>query len=266
MMLFRFAVFAIAAVLPLSAETPREALRHALAHTQASAVVVDIATGKVVTQEGLSRRGTPGSTMKPFVLQYALDRGLVRKETQVYCRRDLKIAGRDFACTHPAGLPVFDAETALAESCNTWFAALARRMPPQALEQAIAASTLPHENMRMASMDQRQMAVLGLWGSSASPLELAQAYRTLALRLKESDVVTRGLRESVEHGMANAAATRGMLILGKTGTAQNPGESWTHGWFAGVLPGRLVVVIYVPKGDGGTAARLAHQFFAEVAR
>lgn len=266
MMHLRLAVFAMVAVLPLSAETPREALHHAVAHTQATAVVVDFATGKVIAQEGVARRGTPGSTIKPFVLEYALQHGLVKAETQVYCHRNLRIAGRDFACTHPASLPVVDAETALAESCNTWFAALARRMPPQELEQAVAAILLPHESLRFASMDQRQLAVLGVWGSTASPLELAQAYRALVQRLPQDSVVARSLRESVEHGMANPAATRGVTILGKTGTAQNPGESWTHGWFAGVVPGRLVIVMYVPRGDGGTAARLAHGFFTEMAR
>jgi cell division protein FtsI/penicillin-binding protein 2 len=57
-----------------------------------------------------------------------------------------------------------------------------------------------------------------------------------------------------------------MDILGKTGTASNPGEAWTHGWFAGALPGRFIVVVYVPRGDGGTAARIAGNFFAATAQ
>jgi cell division protein FtsI/penicillin-binding protein 2 len=56
-----------------------------------------------------------------------------------------------------------------------------------------------------------------------------------------------------------------VTILGKTGTASNPGEAWTHGWFAGAIPGRFVVVIYLPRGDGGAAARLAQRFFQAVA-
>lgn len=250
----------------LRAETVSVALRNALAHTQASAVVLDAVTGKILAQEGTPRRGTPGSTMKPFVLDYALQHGLVQPQTQVYCRRNLQIGGHSVPCTHPADEPLFDAENALAESCNTWFAALARRMPAADVEQAVAATSLPHENLRGASIDQRQLAVLGLWGSTASPPELAQAYRSLLQRLPHDGVVERGLQASVERGMANPAATRGMTILGKTGTARNPGEGWTHGWFAGSVPGRWIVAIYIPKGDGGTAARLAHRFFEEMAR
>lgn len=250
----------------LHAETPANALRKAMEGTQGSAVVLDMANGHVLAQEGLPRRATPGSAVKPFVMEYALEHGYARPETQVYCRRDLKINGRSLACTHPAGMPVMDAESALAESCNTWFAALARRMPGDAVENVFAGSGLPHQEMRSTDADQRALAVLGLWGSTASPIELAKAYRGLALRLHEGDVVWRGMRGSVEHGMANPATTKGLLVLGKTGTATNPGESWTHGWFAGVLPGRLVLVVYVPKGDGGTAARLAHAFFVEMQR
>ncbi|QEE29941.1 hypothetical protein FTW19_19335 [Terriglobus albidus] len=249
----------------LQAETAQVALHNALARTQASAVVLDAVTGKILTREGIPRRGTPGSTMKPFVLDYALQHGLVQPQTQAYCRRDLHIGGRSVPCTHPADEPFFDAENALAESCNTWFAALAQRMPAGDVEQAVAATALPHENLRGANVDQRQLAVLGLWGSTASPLELARAYRSLFQRLPQGGVVERGLQASVERGMANPAATRGITILGKTGTARNPGESWTHGWFAGVVPGRWIVVIYIPKGDGGTAAKLAHQFFEEMA-
>jgi cell division protein FtsI/penicillin-binding protein 2 len=77
--------------------------------------------------------------------------------------------------------------------------------------------------------------------------------------------VARGLEDSVKFGMADPAAVPGVRILGKTGTASDPGEAWTHGWFAGAIPGRFVLVVYVPHGDGGTAARLAQRFFAAIA-
>jgi cell division protein FtsI/penicillin-binding protein 2 len=62
--------------------------------------------------------------------------------------------------------------------------------------------------------------------------------------------------------MARSAAVSGVAIPGKTGTASDPGEAWTHGWFAGAIPNRLVIVVYVPHGDGGTAAELAQRFLA----
>src|ERR1035441_3632200 len=77
--------------------------------------------------------------------------------------------------------------------------------------------------------------------------------------------VARGLQDSVGYGMANPAAVPGVTILGKTGTASDVRETWTHGWFTGAIPGRMVIVIYVPHGDGGTAASLAQKFFQLVA-
>jgi cell division protein FtsI/penicillin-binding protein 2 len=236
-------------------------LARALKGTQASAVAVDLQSGAVVASVGEARRGAPGSAIKPVLLEYALEQGIVRAETEVYCRRDLHVGGRALPCTHPADHPVFTAETALAESCNTWFAEMGRRFTGPQLETVLRRAGLAHVSMESANVEQRQLAVLGLKGVTASPLELAQTYRDLLRSMPTDGPVARGLRDSVSYGMANGAAVRGMTILGKTGTASDPGEAWTHGWFAGAIPGRFIVVIYVPHGDGGTAARLAHDFF-----
>jgi cell division protein FtsI/penicillin-binding protein 2 len=237
------------------------ALSAALKGTQASGVVLDPRSGDLLASAGQQRTGTPGSVIKPLLLAYALDHGIVRPETQVYCRRNLRIGDRALPCTHPADQTVFTAETALAESCNTWFAEMGRRFTGQQLEAALRASYLPHLPMDDATVEQRQLAVLGLWGVTTSTLQLAQSYRLLLRNLPLAGPVALGLRDSVAYGMANPAAVPGVEILGKTGTASNPGEAWTHGWFAGALPGRFVIVVYVPHGDGGTAARLAQKFF-----
>jgi len=241
-----------------------DGLSQALNGTQASAVVLDMTTGAVLASTGTPRRGTPGSAIKPLLLTYALEHGIVRPQMEVYCRRNLHVGGRAIPCTHPADQPVFIAESALAESCNTWFAEMARRFSGPELEAALQATRLPHTRMNAASVEQRQLAVLGLRGVTASPMELAQAYREMLQRLPPDGPVSRGLEGSVNYGMGNAAAVPGVRVLGKTGTAADPGEQWTHGWFAGAIPGRLVIVIYVPHGDGGTAARLAQQFFRAV--
>jgi len=227
--------------------------------------VLDLKTGAVLASAGAPRRGAPGSTLKPLLLEAALEHGIVSPGTEVYCRRNLHIAGHAFPCTHPANQPVFTAESALAESCNTWFAELARRFSGPQLEAALRTTHLPHASLNSADVEQRQLAVLGLRGVTASPLELSRAYRDLLRHLPPAGPVARGLKESVDYGMANPAAVPGVTILGKTGTASNPGEAWTHGWFAGAIPGRFVLVIYVPHGDGGVAARLAQRFFQAVA-
>jgi len=245
-----------------------DALAGALRGTQASAVVLDMKTGAVLATVGEARRGATGSTIKPLLLEYALEHGVVRAGTEVYCRRDLRVGARALPCSHPADEPVFTAERALAESCNTWFAEMARRFSGVGLEEALRETHLPHRSMEGANVEQRQLAVLGLAGVTATPLELAQAYRDLLLRLPADGVVMRGLLGSVSYGMASPARVPGLAghaILGKTGTASDPGEAWTHGWFAGAIPGRLVLVVYVPHGDGGTAAGLAQRFFRGVA-
>jgi cell division protein FtsI/penicillin-binding protein 2 len=241
------------------------ALSLALRGTQASAVVMDLQTGSVVASVGEARRGAPGSTIKPLMLTYALEHGIVRPEMEVYCRRNLHVGSRALPCTHPADLPVFTAESALAESCNTWFAEMARRFTGPELEAALRGARLQHATMAAADVEQRQLAVLGLVGVSASPLELARAYREMLLRMATPGTVARGLEDSVKFGMANMASVPRLTILGKTGTASDSGEAWTHGWFAGALPGRFVIVVYVPRGDGGDAARLARRFFQTVA-
>ena len=139
---------------------------------------------------------------------------------------------------------------------------MGRRFSGEELDAALRQLDLPHQPMIGASSEQRQLIVLGLEGVTASPLQLARAYRELLARAPADGVVPRGLRGSVSYGMARAAGVPGIDILGKTGTASDPGEAWTHGWFAGAILNRLVIVVYVPHGDGGTAAELARKFLA----
>jgi cell division protein FtsI/penicillin-binding protein 2 len=247
-----------------SASTVGSALWQAMEGTQATAVVLDLHTGAVLASAGQPRRGAPGSAIKPLLLEYALEHSIIRAETEVYCRRDLHVGGRALPCTHPANQPVFTAESALAESCNTWFAEMGRQFSGQQLEAALLWTHLPHSSASSDTVERRQLAVLGLEGVSASPLELARAYRNLLEHMPPDGPVARGLKESVDYGMANPAAIPGVTILGKTGTASDRGETWTHGWFAGAIPGRFVIVIFVPHGDGGTAALLARKFIAAV--
>lgn len=251
---------------PGQALTMTEALSRELRGTQASAIVLDLKSGAVLARIGQDRRGTPGSSIKPLLLAYALQHSIVREDTQVYCRRNLHIGNRSLPCTHPADNPVFTAQSALAESCNTWFAEMARRYTGPALEAALRGYQLPHDDMSQADVAQRQLAVLGLKGVTVSLTELGQAYLRMLRQLPADGAVARGLQDSVSFGMANPAAVQGLAVLGKTGTARDPGEAWTHGWFVGAIPGRFLIVVYVPRGDGGTAAQLAQRFFRDVAK
>lgn len=177
--------------------------------------------------------------------------------TVVYCRRTLRIAGRPLPCSHPEDRPALNAEEALAESCNTWFAEMGKRFTGPELDKALAEAHLPHAPMQSASVVQRQLAVLGLYGAAVSPAELAQAYRELLLHAPQDGPVLRGLKDSVDYGMADQARVPGMTVLGKTGTANDVDGAPSHGWFAGGVRGKIVLAIYVPRGSGADAASLA---------
>ena len=256
--------------------TTQVALSSALRATPAVGVVLDVKSGRLVAAvkapEAARQRSTPGSILKPLFLTAALEQREVLPQTKVFCRRDLHIreGNREWnlACTHPRSDAAFAAKEALAYSCNRYFAALADRIPPRQaaaiLESYGLAPTTP------TSQEQKELLVLGVAGVTVSPTQLAIAYRKLALELADAqapaalDAVREGLKDSVNYGMAHNAVVPGMEIAGKTGTASDQGQSWSHGWFAGT--GYLghkeyVVVIYLPRGNGADAALLAQRFF-----
>lgn len=255
-------------------------LETALGGTSAVAVALDGQTGRLVAAVRAEDAGrmasAPGSTLKPFFLMTALEQRRVRPETTVACGGHLRIGGRSLACTHPHQENVLDAERALAWSCNTWFARLAMRFAPDQAAGVLRTYGFGSRTGRIAGESsgevrtpqtpaELQLLVLGLHGVEVTPVQMAQAYFQLSRQLDRSPVVRRGLEGSVGYGMAHNAATAGLSIAGKTGTASEAGQAWTHGWFAGIAEQgarRIVVVVYVPRGNGADAAELAHRFFA----
>ena len=259
-------------------------LESSLRGTAATAVVLDAETGRLLAAakplEAARLQTLPGSVLKPIFLAEALERSVLQPTTKIFCRRDLRINGRDLQCTHPQRNVAFDAADALAYSCNTYFADLGRRLAPQMLYDIAARYGLgrsPHlfateatgEITTPRTAEGGQLFVLGLAGVTASPAQIAVAYRKLWLELNRAESqttllpVTLGLRESVQYGMAHNAELAGVPLLGKTGTAADPGQPRSHGWFAGIatLQGRsIVIVIYLPNANGGDAAALARHF------
>jgi cell division protein FtsI/penicillin-binding protein 2 len=253
-------------------------LDRSLRGTAAVAVILDTANGRLLAVErhhaAALQSSSPGSTLKPFFLNLALERGLIRDNTILYCQRNLRIAGHELACTHPTALTAFRADEAIAYSCNSYFAQLSARFTPKetaAVLREYGFGSRSHlfesesagEVRTPSGEAQRALEVLGIAGVSATPAQMAEAYWLLDRRADVAPAVGRGLRESVTYGMAHPAITEGISLLGKTGTASDAGERWTHGWFAGIASYggcRVVVVIFVPHGNGGDAAMLAHRF------
>jgi len=263
------------------------ALQHALQRRDAVALVVDVRTGRVLAAKNPERAArllaSPGSVLKPFYLQAALDAGIVQPMATVHCSRLLHIAGHTLNCGHPPEPDQLSASEALAYSCNTYFATLALHMDAQQLGATLhrygigeASHLLPDEVVDPIVLprttERRQLFVLGVSGLRVSVAQVATAYQRLALahRRHEESAATaavwQGLEDSVSYGTSNVTAISGFASAGKTGTAADPDYARTHGWFVGIAPAdvpRVIVVIYLPNGNGGDAAQMARRFYLD---
>jgi cell division protein FtsI/penicillin-binding protein 2 len=252
---------------------------------EARIVVLDAATGHFLAAHRLGEAArtlaAPGSTLKPLVLYGMLAAGRWNPQNRVACDRRLAVAGHRLACTHPPA-PPFDARAALAWSCNSYFAQVARTLGPGELRRllqptgllgatGLAAYEATAELRDPRTVDEEQLALLGVTGARVTPLELAVAYRWLALEFAAhpdsvaTQTVRAGLQDSASFGMAGAANLGGVPVAGKTGTAEGETTSQTHGWFAGMAPAqnpRIVICVYLPAGRGAEAARLAGDLLA----
>jgi cell division protein FtsI/penicillin-binding protein 2 len=262
------------------------AVEHAaLEVPEARIVVIDIASGHLLAAHLLNDASrtlaAPGSTLKPLVLYGLVSAGRWNPANRVACNRQLIVAGHRLACTHPPA-PPFDAREALTWSCNTYFAAVARTLHPGELGQllrptgllgvtGLARDEAGADFREQDSDDAKQLTLLGVEGVRVTPLELAAAYRWLAMELAthpDSDaakVVRAGLADSASFGMAGQASLGGVAVMGKTGTAEGAASSRTHGWFVGIAPAekpRIVIAVYLPSGRGADAAHVAGEVLA----
>ncbi len=264
-------------------------MRAAFAGQRGAAVVVRVRDRRVVASYGdrllRLRVATPGSAVKPFVLELLLQQGAVKPDEAIACRRGLMIAGRRLQCSHPEELQSFRAEDALAWSCNSYFTAAAARLRLGELERRFgelgftrASGLMEGEGsgrVRPAvTPAEQQLLGVGAAGVQVTPLELASAYVGLAKMDPQNAptadrVVLAGLRGAAEYGLARGAAVPQLAVAGKTGTASDPGEAQTHAWFAGFAPAEkpeIVVVVFVERGTGSVeAAGIAHKIFSAYA-
>jgi penicillin-binding protein A len=248
-------------------------------------VVLDLASGRLLAAHHLSDAArtlaAPGSTLKPLMLYGLVSAGKWNPENRIACNRQLVVAGHRLACSHPAA-PPFNARQALTWSCNSYFAAVARSLRPGELGNllrptGLLSATGLSRNEAVAefrepeSIDEEQLTLLGVEGIRVTPLELAVAYRWLALELAahpESEatrVVRAGLADSASFGMAGEANLGGVPVLGKTGTADSGESGRSHGWFVGLAPAQkpsVVIAVYLPAARGADAAHLAGEILS----
>lgn len=248
-------------------------------------VVLDVTSGHVIAARGLSEAArtlaSPGSTLKPLALYQLVATGRWNPSARIACDRQLVISSHRLACSHPAA-PPFDASEALTWSCNSYFAAVARTLRPGELGTLLRPTGLLNatglaraeaiaEFREPQSASAQQLTLLGIDGVRVTPLELAMAYRWLALELAmhpdsdASQVVRSGLADSASFGIAGPASLGGIPVLGKTGTAEGISSPQSHGWFAGLAPAqrpRVVIVVYLRGSRGADAARVAGELLA----
>jgi cell division protein FtsI (penicillin-binding protein 3) len=281
----------------------------------ASAVVLDVQSGEVVAMVNQpsfnpnnrqQRRSSkmrnravtdvfePGSTMKPFVVAAALESGRYRPDTPVSTSPGWYTVGvntvRD---VHDYG--ELDVTGVIRKSSNVGISKIALSLPPESIwellsELGFGAPTLsgfPGEVSGLLShysgWNSIETATLSFgYGLSATPLQLAQAYATLAsggirrpvsfLHVGEAAAGRRVLPERVAlqvrdmleaatgpEGTAPQARIPGYRVAGKTGTIRKSvaggySEDQYLAVFAGMVPAsnpRLVMVVMVDEPSAG---------------
>jgi cell division protein FtsI/penicillin-binding protein 2 len=239
----------------------REALAALLSATAArastagaAAVLLDARTGRAlaIRNEKVARRGSmpPGSTMKPLALAALLKSGKLREQEAFLCPGTLRIGGRQLNCSHPRVTTPMRVETALAYSCNCFVARMAERLGPGELPGA----------PRVAGADAIRLQALGEAGVSFTAVELAEAYRVLALNAPEA--IAAGLEGAVEYGTAQRAQIAGVKVAGKTGSvraASGARIAWFAGWMPSRAPKVVVAVMLQGLSGGADAAPVARE-------
>ncbi len=229
--------------------------------------------GSHLRNRALTDTFEPGSTMKPFVVSLALDKGLVRPESVIDTSPGrLSMAGYTISDTHPhANLTVAQV---IEKSSNVGTVKIALRMEPKEVWEmysqvglgqrpqvpfpgAVAGRLRPYTNGR--PIEQATMSYG--YGLSTSLFQLVQAYTLFAhdgqvmpLSLLEQDVaraaapvikpqVARRMRDMLllatsAEGTAPKAQTEGYTVGGKTGTARKmEGKSYSTSKYRGVFVG-----------------------------
>ncbi len=233
-------------------------------------------TGEQLRNRVLTDSFEPGSTMKPFVVAQALDKGLVKPTTPIHTAPGrISIGGSTISDAHP--YDVMTVNEVIQRSSNVGTVKLAMQMSPREMWEtyaqagfgqkpqlpfpgAVSGRLRPYKTWR--PIEQATMSYG--YGLSASLFQLAQAYTIFArdgelipVTLHKADVPATGVRVFSEKnamavrkmlemaagpgGTAPKAQTIGYSVGGKTGTARKQeGKGYAdkkyRSWFVGLAP------------------------------
>jgi cell division protein FtsI/penicillin-binding protein 2 len=225
----------------------QSAVDRAMAGKPGVAVVADVPSGRVRAGYRMERARTmaasPGSTLKPFTLAAWVEQHGGAQPPAWACPRQLRLAGRRLDCTHPLLAMAVEPATAIAYSCNCYFAHLALDLKPADFARSLR--RVAGRVSTAATPEELQLQAIGEWGIAVTPMELLEAYRRLAR--DRNKLIMEGLEGAVQFGSAQLAAAPGVRVTGKTGTGTR------HAWFAG-FTADVVVVVFLEQGRGGSDA------------
>jgi peptidoglycan glycosyltransferase len=201
----------------------------------------------------------PGSTLKPLVLNELLDRGVLHATDTFPCTGALRIAGRDFACSHPPLAAPLTVRTAIAYSCNSFVAHYAARAAKGDLQAFLSRYGLDSPTHWFGTQEAvgriwnapPDLQALGEDGVLVTPAGLAMAYARLLERAHPA--VHAGMQDAVEFGTAQRAQVAGLRVSGKTGSAR-ASEGTFLAWFAGYTESAIVTVMLQGRSGGADAA------------
>jgi cell division protein FtsI/penicillin-binding protein 2 len=269
--------------LPVTAQQSglQQSVDSALGRSKGSIVVLDVHSGKLLAAKNLdsaaTRLASPGSLLKPFVVLALQKAPGFDPQERVFCRRNLHIGTHDLRCSHPDRPVSLNAAESIAYSCNYYFADRAKLFSKEDLLADFRgrglttltglASTEQAGRIRVPkTADETKLLALGTRMVEVTPLQIAVLYRNLALEINQpgNAVVAAGLRSAIDYGSGIGARNASITVAGKTGTASTRGAAGTSGWFVGYAPAEkpeIVVLVFIDRGRGLTAASLARPVF-----
>jgi cell division protein FtsI (penicillin-binding protein 3) len=232
-------------------------------------------SGEQLRNRVLTDSFEPGSTMKPFIAALALDKGLVRPETQIQTAPGrIMIGGSSIGDAHPHG--ILTVNQIIQKSSNVGTVKMAMQMHPREMWEifaqagfgqkpqvpfpgAVSGRLRPYKTWR--PIEQATMSYG--YGLSTSLFQLAQAYTIFArdgelipVTLLKAETPATGVRVFSEK---NAIAVRKML-----GMATSPGGTATQAQTMGYSVGGKTGTARKQEGKG-YAARKYRSFFVGLA-
>jgi peptidoglycan glycosyltransferase len=279
-------------------------------HRQGAVLVSNPLTGEL--QAVWNRRGAfdralpPGSTAKLVTAAAALEQGILTPDDRILCRRVPRFLGKPFHCVHPAAGQSLTLASALAYSCNYFFAELSARLTAATLARWYTAFGFGHPLEGLgarhasgvvslgASEEAKARASLGESGILVTPAQLLMAYSAVATGgavfrfwLPDAPIPPGGngapqLSRRVRlHPRTLDTLRAGLLQCVESGTCQGaavPGVAvagktgtaaapgGSHAWFVGYAPAAKPELAIVVFLERGTGAMDAAPLAGQILR